>query len=106
MDGLEYPEFPWILRAGEGAPMLWDVLQHEWAASARGRIRLYAFGHDAALLAEGIRSGRTGDPVDGLTGRLAFGGGGRVQRQFEWALVADGRPQPASPGAPSPVVEP
>ena len=85
MDGLEYPEFPWVLHGGEGAPLLWDVLQHEWAADARGRMRLYAFGHDAAAVAESIASGRAGSPIDGLTGRLVIGGDGRVQRDLDWA---------------------
>jgi outer membrane PBP1 activator LpoA protein len=99
MDGLEYPEFPWVLHGGAGAQLLWDVLQQEWAGGARGRVRLYAFGYDAAALAASIASGRTGSPIDGLTGRLGVGGDGRVQRDLDWALIANGRPQPAMPGA-------
>jgi len=99
MDGLEYPEFPWVLRGGEGAPLLWDVLQHEWAADARGRMRLYAFGHDAASVAESMASGRTASSIDGLTGRLEIGGDGRVQRALDWAQIVNGRPQPAAPVA-------
>jgi len=106
MDGLVYPEFTWVLRGGEGDQLLWEVLQHEWASEARGRMRLYAFGHDAAAVAEGIASGRTGSPIDGLTGRLAIGGDGRVQRQLDWAEIVNGRPQPAAPGAVPPAGEP
>lgn len=105
MDGLEYPEFPWVLHGGEGAPLLWDVLQHEWAAEARGRMRLYAFGHDAAAVAAGIVSGHPGSPVDGLTGRLLVGDDGRVQRDFDWAEIVNGVPQPATPGAAPPAGE-
>jgi outer membrane PBP1 activator LpoA protein len=106
MDGLEYPEFPWILSDGDGAPLLWDVLQREWAASGRGRMRLYAFGHDAAVVANAIWSGRVGAPVDGLTGRLAIGDDGRVQRELDWAEIVNGRSQPAGPGALPPAGEP
>jgi hypothetical protein len=98
MDGLVYPEFPWVLRGGEGASLLWDVLQHEWAAGARGRMRLYAFGHDAAAIAESIASGRIETPIDGLTGRLAIGGDGHVERSLDWAQIVNGRPQPPAAG--------
>ena len=96
MDGLEFPEFPWILQAGNGAPLLWDVLHDEWATAGRGRIRLYAFGHDAADLATGIWSGRIGSPVGGLTGRLEIGDDGHVQRQLDWAQIVNGSLQPAA----------
>ena len=35
LDGLTFPEMPWILHAGLGAPELWEVLQ----ATVRGRAR-------------------------------------------------------------------
>lgn len=95
LDGMVYPEFPWVLQGGEGARGLWEVLQHEWAANARGRVRLYAFGHDAANVAAAITSGRDDSPIDGLTGRLALGSDARVHRELDWAQIVDGRPQPA-----------
>jgi outer membrane PBP1 activator LpoA protein len=106
MDGLEYPEFPWVLHGGEGARPLWEVLQREWAAEARGRTRLYAFGHDAATVAESIASGHTGSSIDGLTGRLVVGGDGRVQRELDWAEIVNGRPQSAAPGVVAPAGAP
>ncbi len=96
MDGLEYPEFPWILHGGDGAPLLWTVLHDEWAASGRGRMRLYAFGHDAARLASDIWSGRTGTPTNGLSGRLEIGDDGRVRRDLDWAEIVNGTSQPAA----------
>jgi uncharacterized protein len=106
MDGLVYPEFPWILGGGDGAPLLWQVLHDEWAASSRGRLRLYAFGHDAATVAEAIRTGGARAPIDGLSGRLVIGDDGRIQRGLDWARVVDGRPQPAIAATASPAIEP
>ncbi|MFO1406465.1 MAG: penicillin-binding protein activator [Steroidobacteraceae bacterium] len=100
LDGLVYPEFPWVLEGGKGAPELWDVLAHDWAARARGRLRLFAFGHDAAALASAISGGRPGWAVDGLTGRLEIGAEGHVTRSLVWARIVDGRPQRV--GAPVP----
>lgn len=94
VDGLVFPEMPWILHEGAGAPALWGVLQREWAAAGRGRLRLYAFGHDAVELMAQLRAGRGATPIDGLTGRLSFGDDGRVRRELEWARIEGGRPQP------------
>ena len=102
LDGLTYPEFPWVLQGGQGAPELWELLGRQWSARARGRVRLYAFGHDAATLAADITSGRAALSVDGLTGALALGGDGHVTRTLDWARIVGGRPQPA--GAPVPML--
>lgn len=95
LDGMTFPEMPWILHEGQGAPALWEVLQHEWSADGRSRLRLYAFGYDAIELMKQIRSGRMQTGIDGLTGRLTFDADGRVQRELDWARIEGGRPQPA-----------
>ncbi len=94
LDGMTFPEMPWILHDGQGATALWTVLQREWAGEARGRLRLYAFGYDAVALMAEMRAGRTTTAVDGLSGRLTFGPEGRVQRELDWARIEGGRPQP------------
>ncbi len=105
LDGMTFPEMPWILHDGQGAPALWEVLQHEWSAEGRSRLRLYAFGYDAVALMTQIRSGRTQTGIDGLTGRLTVDADGRVQRELDWARIEGGRPQPAGVvAAPSPSV--
>lgn len=107
LDGLVYPEMPWILAGGLDAPVLWDLLQREWAAQARGRLRLYAFGFDAYQLLRGVGGAGRGLALGGLTGRLLLGPDGTVQREPDWAQIQDGRLQaagvsllPAVPGAP------
>jgi hypothetical protein len=97
LDGLVYPEMPWILYGGLGAPELWDVLRSEWATAGRGRLRLYAFGFDAYRLLRESKSAVRGIGVSGLTGKLLVAADGRVQRELEWAQVEGGRPQVASP---------
>ncbi len=93
LEGLTFPEMPWILHDGEGASALWGVLQREWVSEGRGRLRLYAFGYDAVALVSELRAGRTTTAVDGLTGRLTFGPGGSVQRQLDWARIEGGKPR-------------
>ncbi len=107
LDGVVFPEMPWIVTAGQGAPELWDLLQSDWSGAARGRMRLYAFGFDAYRLLRGLGPVVRGGGLNGLTGRLTIAPDGRVQRELEWAQVERGRPQvagpaflPAPPGAP------
>lgn len=105
LEGMTFPEMPWILHEGQGAPALWDVLQREWSSEGRGRLRLYAFGYDAVALMAELRAGRTSTAVDGLSGRLTFGTDGRVQRELDWARIEGGRPRPIGMStAPAPSV--
>jgi uncharacterized protein len=105
LDGMMFPEMPWILSGGQGATALWAVLQGDWAAEGRGRLRLYAFGCDALEVMSELRSGRTSTAIDGLTGRLTFGENGRVERTLDWARIEGGQLQPAGAfAAPPPSV--
>ena len=101
MDGTVFPEMPWLLYGGQGAPELWDAVQDEWSARARGRLRLYAFGYDAYRLALQIGGGGAFVAgVDGLTGLLELNrADGRVQRSLQFARIEGGRPQAAGVGA-------
>lgn len=92
LDGLTFPEMPWILHAGLGAPELWQVLHGDGSSGARSRLRLYAFGFDAYQLLRGLNIAARGVPVQGLTGRLVVAPDGRVSRELEWARVQGGRP--------------
>jgi hypothetical protein len=102
MEGLIYPEMPWILYGGQGAPGLWDLLHGDWADAGRGRLRLYAFGFDAFRLTGELRSAARSFGLDGLTGELDVAADGRVSRTLEWASIQGGRPQAAGYSAPQP----
>jgi outer membrane PBP1 activator LpoA protein len=105
LDGMTFPEMPWILSGGQGATALWAVLQGDWAAEGRGRLRLYAFGFDALDVMSELRSGRTSTGIDGLTGRLTIGANGRIERTLDWARIVGGQMQPAGAfAAPPPSV--
>lgn len=101
MDGMVFPEMPWLLYGGQGAPELWDAVNDEWSAQARGRLRLYAFGYDAFRLAQQFGSpGAIVAGVDGLTGLLQLNAmDGRVQRNLQFARIEGGKPQVAGVGA-------
>jgi outer membrane PBP1 activator LpoA protein len=102
MDGMVFPEMPWLLYGGQGAPELWDALQGgEWASRGRGRLRLFAFGYDAYRLVQQIGAAGAAAGLDGLTGLLELDrASGRIQRRLQFARIEGGRPQPAGAGAP------
>jgi hypothetical protein len=100
LDGLNFPEMPWILNAGAGAPVLWTELQAAGAGEARSRMRLYAFGFDAYHLLRGLDLASRGAALDGLTGRLGVAPDGRVTRELEWARVQGGRAEAAGAAQP------
>jgi outer membrane PBP1 activator LpoA protein len=72
-------------------------MQEDWAARARGRLRLFAFGYDAYRLAQQLgSSGGAAAGVDGLTGLLELDRtNGRVQRSLQFARIESGKPQVA-----------
>lgn len=100
MDGLVFPEMPWILFGGQGAPQLWDAVNTTWSRSSRGRLRLYAFGYDAYRIAAQLRDNVRTLGLDGLTGELDIGQDGKVQRTLQFARIEGGRPAPLGASVP------
>ena len=100
MDGLVYPEMPWVLFGGQDAPELWEVVHSTWMTESRGRLRLYAFGFDAYQLAGQLRGGARSIGLAGLTGELEIAADGRVRRRLQFARIEGGRPQPLGTSAP------
>jgi outer membrane PBP1 activator LpoA protein len=103
LDGLTFPEMPWML----GSPLVEAVrsaASQAWPAGGPSRGSLFAFGFDAYRIATALRDNR--DPsslnLNGLTGGLTLDAGGRIQRQLIWAQLRDGEivQLPAAPGGP------
>jgi outer membrane PBP1 activator LpoA protein len=90
LDGIEYPELPWLLGQGSGLPAP-DAVR---LSSARGGgQRLFAFGADAWRLAAYFER-LYNDPsasVRGATGLLRVDIAGPVRRVPAWAVFSGGR---------------
>lgn len=96
LDGIEFPELPWLLDQRSNLPDPTDLAKR--LSSARGPAqRLFAFGMDAWQLAAYLdRLGS--DPsfsIRGATGELSLDSFGTVQRNPGWAVFSGGRPRPA-----------
>ncbi len=101
LEGVIFPDMPWLLPDGTVASLKQDAAQ---SAGSGWDTRLFAFGYDSCQLALAI-AGSGGDPrrvlVSGLTGQLSVDQGGRVRRDLQWARISGGEPQllgaPAAP---------
>jgi outer membrane PBP1 activator LpoA protein len=101
LDGIEYPELPWLLGQGVGLPEPSSLAKSLPGARGGGQ-RLFAFGADAWRLAAYFER-LYNDPsasVRGATGELQIGIAGPVVRSTSWAVFVGGR------GRAAPAVEP
>lgn len=101
LEGLLFPDMPWMLGAAGTAERLRSATLEAWGQDVRGRGRLYAFGYDAWLIYQGLRGtgGGTMTPVDGATGRLSLDAERRVRRELDWAQIRNGLPRALDGGA-------
>jgi uncharacterized protein len=98
LDGIVFPDMPWMIAPDDVSNQLRATLQKYWPARARERPRLYAFGFDAYRLIPRLQSSdRSASNVTiGLTGRLDLESNGRVRRDLDWARIVGGQPQAAA----------
>ncbi len=100
LDGVEYPELPWLLGLRLGLPDP-DTLGSTLPSAQGGGARLFAFGMDAWKLAAYLDhlNADPGAQLRGATGELQMDALGGVQRRPAWAVFSGGRPRPALDGA-------
>lgn len=100
LDGIEYPELPWLIGLRGGLPDA-DTLGNTLPSAQGGGARLFAFGIDAWKLAVHLDKlvSDPGAQVRGATGDLSLDATGQVRRQPAWAVFSGGRPRPAPDGA-------
>lgn len=101
MDGLQFPEMPWML-GGEPGDSVRAAAREAWPSGGPRRNRLFAFGYDAYRMALALRGNPSGGStaVDGLTGRLTLDGDRRVHRELAWAQMKAGVAKPLTPQNP------
>ncbi|MFO1426965.1 MAG: penicillin-binding protein activator [Steroidobacteraceae bacterium] len=91
LEGLLFPDMPWMLGTGATATRLRNESTEAWG-ELRGRGRLYAFGYDALQLYAALQRLQPGAAVDvdGATGRLRLDAERRVRRELSWAQMRSG----------------
>ena len=89
LDGIEYPELPWLLGQSSGLP---DAGTLKLSSARGGANRLFAFGADAWKLAAYFER-LYNDPsfsIRGATGSLQIDVAGPVRRTPAWAVFSGG----------------
>jgi outer membrane PBP1 activator LpoA protein len=92
IDGLWFPEMPWMLDTGPLAQSVREEAKDGAPGGPPRRGRLFAFGFDACNLVTALRAGGAVQ-IDGLTGTLTLGADHHVRRELAWARIKDGQAQ-------------
>jgi outer membrane PBP1 activator LpoA protein len=96
LDGLTFPDMPWMVSADPVTGRIRDSVREAWPARTARRDRLYAFGFDAYRLVPALRAkSLTGaDEIVGVTGKLRLDDHNRIRRELDWAQIRNGVPSP------------
>jgi outer membrane PBP1 activator LpoA protein len=94
LDGLTFPDMPWMLANDPVTTQIRDTVRAAWPGRTARRDRLYAFGFDAFRLVPALRSRSlvAGADIQGVTGRLRLDDRNRVRRDLDWAQIRNGVP--------------
>ncbi|HEY5019959.1 MAG TPA: penicillin-binding protein activator, partial [Steroidobacteraceae bacterium] len=103
IDGLMYPDMPWMVSGDGSIDEIRNNIAQAWENRAAWRSRLFAFGYDACQLMLAM-SAKGHNPADaqiaGLTGTLHFDADRRVLRDLIWVQVHNGEPRRLPDAAP------
>ncbi len=94
LDGLFFPDMPWMVSADPATGQIRDGVRSAWPARTARLDRLYAFGFDAYQLVPALQA-RTlggGGELAGVTGKLHLDEHNRIRRDLDWAQVRNGVP--------------
>jgi uncharacterized protein len=96
IDGLMYPDMPWMVSGDGSLDELRATIGQAWENRAAWRSRLFAFGYDACQLMLAM-SAKGRNPAEaqvaGLTGTLHFDADRRVLRDLIWVQIHNGEPR-------------
>lgn len=107
LNGIMFPDMPWIIAPNPQAEAARESLARYWPADASRRARLFAMGYDAFQIASRMTGPGGLSEFAGVTGRLYLARDGRIHRRLMWARIVRGQPVALDPVAAEPVpVEP
>jgi outer membrane PBP1 activator LpoA protein len=94
LDGILFPDMPWMLVGDGRVAELRKTLQPNWPYAHTGLDRLFALGVDAYAVIPHLNrlSSENAVRFGGVTSGLSLGRGGRLHRQLLWAQFRKGVP--------------
>lgn len=93
LNGIMFPDIPWIIAPDGQSVEVRDSLSRHWPQQSKRRSRLYAMGFDAYRLMPLINAGMGPDELQGMTGVLYVDDRRRILRRLPWARMRRGKPE-------------
>lgn len=92
LNGLYFPDIPWLLKPTQAVSAHQEVLNRHWGARSAKLARFYALGYDSYHLAAMLhgRSRRDALNMEGMTGKLWADSDGIIHRDLKWARFERG----------------
>jgi uncharacterized protein len=96
LDGLNFPDMPWLVSADPVTTQIRDAVRAAWPSRTARLDRLYAFGFDAYRLVPALKSNTLSQTQDisGVTGKLYLDEHNRIRRELDWVQLRNGAPTP------------
>ncbi len=93
LNGLYFPDIPWLLEPSQPVAEHQATLQRHWGNRPVQLARFYAMGYDSYSLSALLhgRSAARGLIMDGMTGKLIADAAGVIHRELKWARMERGR---------------
>ena len=94
LDGMFFPDMPWMISADPATGQIRDSVRYAWPAATARLDRLYAYGFDAYRLVPVLKAKSLSEasPISGVTGKLRLDASGRIRRELDWAQIKSGQP--------------
>ena len=95
MDGVMFPDLPWILFPHDGGPSIKSQVNEIFQADTSVYQRLYALGVDVFHLIPNLYRLAFDEDAgfSGETGLLSMSGDGRISRKLPWGKIVNGKPE-------------
>ncbi|MGA0001508.1 MAG: penicillin-binding protein activator [Steroidobacteraceae bacterium] len=94
LDGMIFPDMPWILEPFGPVAAQRDAAIRDWRSIGDPAGRLHAFGVDAFAAVMELRKGSSAfeRPLNGVSGELHMDSNGLIRRKLSFARIDDGEP--------------
>jgi len=99
LNGVIFPDMPWLLQPTQLVTYDKTVLKEHWGKNTDQWARLYAMGYDAYHLSAVLNTASRMRSVNlaGMTGDLYMGRDKRLHRRLTWAKMERGKPRTLPP---------
>jgi outer membrane PBP1 activator LpoA protein len=95
INGVLFPDMPWLLKPSQMVTYDKDTLEKFWGAGSIQLARFYAMGYDAYHLSAMLNSSRSARSINlqGMTGEIYMTQDGQLHRRLSWAKIERGKPR-------------